>query len=284
MSVTNSSKVSVVIPCFNEEVLINRCLKGLSEQTVTPYEVIVVDNNCSDGTVEIAKKYGARVVNEPVQGLIAARNTGFNAAKGNIIAKLDADSIPANDWIASLRDTFEDDSVIAATGTGDFYDAPFKWFVRAYRNLFAVWLNWLVLGHHMLWGSNLAIRTEAWHLIADECCQQRDIMEDLDMAAHVVSHFGKKAVRYDPQLRVDISGRRAMVSLKRNWLYLRMWPYTLSLHGYERRILLWPAIAFLLGSMYLGTQIGRFYCYEEDRMIISWRQWRSTALYTRDNP
>ena len=276
--------VSVIIPCYNEEAVIRICLEALSAQIVRPLEIIVVDNNCTDGTLKIAKQFKVKIIKEAKQGLIAARNTGFNVAAGDIIAKLDADSRPRADWVENMISVFESASVQAATGTGNFYDAPCKPLVRIYRNLFAVWLNRLVLGHHMLWGSNLALRNTAWRVVGEECCNLPDIMEDLDLAAHIRLHYGRKSVVYKPKMKVDISGRRAMVSLKRNWLYLKMWPRTLSIHNYERRILLWPAIGFLLVTMALANKYARFYNKEQERMIFSLSQWRSNPFYTRDNP
>jgi len=82
------SKVSVVVPCYNEETgitqVIQRMPKGIDE-------VIVVDNNCTDHTAEVAKKLGARVVREKTAGYGAAYKRGFHAAHGNIIVTMDGD-------------------------------------------------------------------------------------------------------------------------------------------------------------------------------------------------
>lgn len=278
------TKISVIIPCYNEEDTISACLNCLENQTVEPLEIIIIDNNCTDKTVEMAKKYHVKIIKEPEQGLIAARNTGFAVAKGDIIAKLDADSMPHPTWLASITKVMQKQSVQAVTGTGYFYDAPCKKLVKAYRNFFVVWLNRTVLRHHMLWGSNLAIRRSAWNEISDSCCSVRNIMEDLDLAIHLAHRYGTKSIVYRPSVKVDISARRNMVSMKRNWLYLKMWPVTLKLHGYQRRVVLWPTIAFLLFSMSAVSKITRFYSYKEDKMIFSLSQWRSVSLYNRDNP
>ena len=265
--------------------MIDQCLDALMAQTVQPYEIIIVDNNSTDDTVKIAKHYKrVKVVAEPRLGLIEARNAGMVTASGEVIARLDADSRPATGWIAQIQKTFCDSTLKAATGTGDFYDAPFKHFVRTTRNLFAVWLNRLALGHHMLWGSNMAIRRSAWLKIAGDVCIQRDIMEDLDIAAHISKKYGTRAICYDPKIKVDISARRGMVSIKRNWLYLKMWPRTLALHGYQRRILLWPNIALLVAGLAIANKLGRFYNVERDQMVFTLAQWRSNPFYQSDNP
>lgn len=277
--------ISVIIPCFNEEGSIGKCLDALSRQTLKPLEIIVVDNNCTDATVEIAKKYDrVRIVKEERQGLVPSRDAGFAAARGKILARLDADSRPAPHWLAMVAQLFEDETVQAASGTGFFYDAPCKRLVRAYRNIFAVWFNRLIMGHHMLWGSNMALRTDAWHKVNHDCCHLANIMEDLDIAIHISKNFGKRSILYRPQMRVDISARRAMVTLGRNWLYLKMWPRTLALHRNQKKILLWPAIGILLALIAFGNKIARFYNATEGRMVFSLKQWRSNPLYNRINP
>nr|MDQ2973765.1 glycosyltransferase [bacterium] len=61
--------LSLVIPVYNEEYNIKRCLTAIAGQTIMPDEVIVVDNNCVDKTIEIAKSFGfVTVVKEPKQG------------------------------------------------------------------------------------------------------------------------------------------------------------------------------------------------------------------------
>lgn len=280
-----SRSISVIIPCYNEEGSIGKCLEALSRQTVKPLEIIIVDNNCTDSTVKVALKHDrVRVVKEKVQGLVPSRDTGFRAAKGEILARLDADSRPAPHWLATVAELFKDETVQAATGTGYFYDAPFKRFVRAYRNIAAVWLNRLVLGHHMLWGSNMAIRASAWEYIGARCCHLADIMEDLDIAIHIHKSFGNRSILYRSSMRVDISARRAMVTLRRNWLYLRMWPRTLALHSNQKKLIVWPAIGILLASIAFGNKIARFYNAHEGRMVFTVKQWRSNPLYTRANP
>lgn len=80
--------ISVVIPCYNEEASIGVVLKSLPSNLG---EVIVVDNNCTDRTAEIATAAGARVVKEAVPGYGAALKAGFRAAREDIIVTLDGD-------------------------------------------------------------------------------------------------------------------------------------------------------------------------------------------------
>jgi glycosyltransferase involved in cell wall biosynthesis len=85
--------ISIVIPVYNEAERIAACLESIAAQTVTPLEVIVVDNNSTDATVSIARSFPfVRVITAKCQGVIHARNRGFNAARGEIIGRIDADT------------------------------------------------------------------------------------------------------------------------------------------------------------------------------------------------
>lgn len=88
---------SVIIPAYNEEAFLPETLAGLqlAMETVIPSqgEIIVVDNNSTDRTAEIAKEYCATVVAEPFRQIARARNTGARAANSNLLVFLDADTM-----------------------------------------------------------------------------------------------------------------------------------------------------------------------------------------------
>jgi glycosyltransferase involved in cell wall biosynthesis len=86
--------VSVVIPCLNEAQTIERCVRSaldVLEEHHIPGEVIVVDNGSTDGSADLARLAGARVVNEQRRGYGSAYLAGFNAARGDRIVMADAD-------------------------------------------------------------------------------------------------------------------------------------------------------------------------------------------------
>ncbi len=86
-------KVSIVIPTMNEEASIGAVLDQVRAAMAGqgPYEVLVVDTDSRDRTVEIARARGARVIAEPRRGYGRAYKTGFAAARGDVIVTLDAD-------------------------------------------------------------------------------------------------------------------------------------------------------------------------------------------------
>jgi len=277
-------RISVIIPCYNEEATIAGCLEALASQTVRPYEVIVVDNNSTDKTAQIAKTHGALVVKETKQGLIAARNKGLNAAHGNILARVDADTIVSETWIEEIETMFEDDAIMAITGTGYFYDFPLRELSKNIRNFFAVNFGKLLLGHDMLWGSNMALRAKAWQTVRLQLCTRDNIMEDLDIAMHMADEFGPVSIKYHPAMRADISVRRGTNGVVQNHFYITMWPNTLR--GHRRTwALAWPAAYLLTVSAgpFMNT-VARFYNGETNRWTLNKDQLLRKDRFNRDNP
>lgn len=112
-------KVSVIIPTMNEEEAIGKVLDDVHAalgKIIAPYEILVVDTNSKDRTVEIAKEKGARVIDEPRRGYGRAYKTGFENAKGQYITTLDADcTYPAED-IPKFLEMMEEENLDFITG------------------------------------------------------------------------------------------------------------------------------------------------------------------------
>lgn len=198
-------KISVIIPVFNEEKYIGACLTSLANQVVSPDEIIVVDNNCSDKTVLIAKKYEVEVISEKRQGMIYARNAGFSRAKGQIIARCDADTIVPENWIATIKKNFDQNEIAGLSGMVIYHDdwvaekSSFlvRFFVKSMR---------FFLKHNILTGPNMAITKKVWNKVKNEIClDEKKVHEDIDLAIHVAK-YGE--IKFDPQLQVYSSARR----------------------------------------------------------------------------
>jgi lipopolysaccharide/colanic/teichoic acid biosynthesis glycosyltransferase/glycosyltransferase involved in cell wall biosynthesis len=113
-----SLTVSVVIPAYQSADSLPACLTALQQQTFPPQEILVVDDASTDQTATVAAGYGIRVVQHPQRrGPAAARNSGAQAAQGEIIAFTDADCAPDPDWLAELIRPFNDPEVVGAKGT-----------------------------------------------------------------------------------------------------------------------------------------------------------------------
>ena len=106
-----NGKISVVIPVKNEANKIKHCLEAVFNQTIQPYEVIVVDGHSTDKTVEKAREFPVKVVYEDYGTVGGARQVGVENAKGDFIAYTDADCTPERNWLESLIKEFDRDIV-----------------------------------------------------------------------------------------------------------------------------------------------------------------------------
>ena len=101
-------KISVVIPCYNEEEGVRTTI-GMLPDCVD--EIVVVDNNCTDRTVEVATELGARVVAESRKGYGAAYKAGLPAVTGDVTITMDGDATYPAEQIPELVDFLEDEKL-----------------------------------------------------------------------------------------------------------------------------------------------------------------------------
>jgi glycosyltransferase involved in cell wall biosynthesis len=89
----STDMVSVIVPVYNGEKYLREALDSVLDQSVRPFEVLVIDDGSTDTTADIARQYGERIryIKKSNQGTAAARNDGIQRAGGNYIAFLDAD-------------------------------------------------------------------------------------------------------------------------------------------------------------------------------------------------
>jgi glycosyltransferase involved in cell wall biosynthesis len=96
-------KITVIIPCLNEEQGVEQVLKRVPEFVD---ETIVVDNGSTDRTSEVARSFGAKVIREDVRGYGRSYKTGFASATGDLIVTLDGDHSYPPDAISYLLEAF----------------------------------------------------------------------------------------------------------------------------------------------------------------------------------
>ena len=116
-----SPKLSVIIPMFNEQRYILRCLKSLKEQSNDHFEIILVDDGSTDDTLQVVdaflanakfKKSQVQVLHQKRQGPGAARNLGARTAKGEILILIDADMVFDKNYLQELTLPLKDDKVM----------------------------------------------------------------------------------------------------------------------------------------------------------------------------
>lgn len=202
----NSPLISVVIPAYNEEKYLPVCLAAFKNQTFKDFELIVVDNNSKDKTAAIARKYGAKVVKETVQGMIPARERGFTEAKAEIIARTDADTIVTPNWLEVIYDTFQKKpEVVAMTGP---WLSPSKRIpdklTSAYSQFVSVRLGKMMSKHVYLLGPNMALRKSAWRKVKVHR-DDRKVHEDIDLSCNL-ANVGE--ILYNYRMKVICSYRR----------------------------------------------------------------------------
>ena len=100
----SSLQASVIIPAYNAEGTLGDCLAALEKQDIGrgKFELIVVDDGSTDGTPEVARKFGVRLLTQPNQGPGAARNYGVREAAAETVLFTDADCIPSCNWVSEM--------------------------------------------------------------------------------------------------------------------------------------------------------------------------------------
>ena len=112
-------KFSVIIPALNEADYIQATINAVKAQNIPRdnFEIIVVDNNSTDNTFDLAKVTGAdKVVKELKHGTNMSRQHGFEVSCGKIVVFLDADSIPPPNWLSKIGDKLSKPDIAAVSG------------------------------------------------------------------------------------------------------------------------------------------------------------------------
>lgn len=96
-------KFSIIIPVYNVEKYIKKCLDSVFNQSYKDYEVIVVNDGTKDNSMDIVKQYDLTIVNQENAGLSAARNKGLEVSKGEYVLFLDSDDFIEKDLLKELN-------------------------------------------------------------------------------------------------------------------------------------------------------------------------------------
>jgi len=247
--------VSIVIPAYNEQDTIKSCVLAALDQTVAALEIIVVDNRSTDGTAAVVHALQVAYPEAPivylqqfeVQGLIPTRNFGLDHARGEIIGRIDADSVLEPTWVAEVQRAFEEPETAASTGPVVYYDMPLRRFGAIADDAIRRAMIVITRDYHLLFGSNMALRATAWQLIRDEVCldPEDELHEDVDISVHLHQH-GQKVV-YSSDMVTGMSARRIDDSPRQYYNYVMRFERTYQKHN-VRNLALRAPMAILMSA------------------------------------
>jgi glycosyltransferase involved in cell wall biosynthesis len=223
-------RVSVVIPVLDDAAHLRRCLAALDAQAVRADEVVVVDNGSSDDSAAVARATGAVVLAEPVRGIARASARGYDRASGDVIVRLDADSVPPPTWIADVLRLLADPEVVAVTGPGRPRDGGAlvrRLWDAVYMGPYFV-LMWGALAHPPLFGSAMAMRRSTWAAVRRRAHREdAEVHDDVDLSMQLDPAW---RVLADPALTVQVSAR-PLSGLPSAWVRTRRAFHTFHVNG-----------------------------------------------------
>jgi glycosyltransferase involved in cell wall biosynthesis len=223
-------RFSVVVPCYNEQSYVADAIRSLQRQDFDgEYEIVVVDNNSTDATAEIARGLGVRVLSEPQPGVCNARQAGTEASRGEIVVSTDADTTHAPDWLSRIDRNFRTgEDVVGVVGPCRYIDGP-AWGRGFARTLFgAVRLVYRATGRaYYVSATNIAFRRDRWSGYDTRLTQggdELDVLRRLRRTGTVV---------YDHANPTFTSGRRFTRGLVHN-LFVSLFVFYLSAYFLNR--------------------------------------------------
>ncbi len=289
--------ISIVINVYNEEDNIADCLESLKDQTVSDFELVIVDDGSTDDTMgiveEYTKEFDLKTYKLSHVGLRKARRLGFSKSSGDILVNIDADEMLREDFIENITSPFKEDEEIGGVG-GVTISKGSNWAAESYGAWNEIFFELRGKGEDVDWieGGCSAFRREAYEDVGgfteDEISSDKDISWKLQKAGwKIVAKKNVVAYQKDP------STFRAVV--KREHKNGRKEFYLLNTHegkfGIKELSRFYPLIGilsllivpfffefvYLIGIGFLSTFLGTVYLVnsklEESYFGISFKCW-----------
>ena len=223
--------ISVIVPFYNEQAHLVQCIESLRAQSLPAdrFEIIVVDNNSTDRSAEIAGQFGdVTVIQERKAGSYAARNAGVQRAKGRILAFTDADCEVARDWLERILQAFANEKTVFLLGSRRFENELFPLGSMAdYENEKARYVYTKRDSRlYYAYTNNFAVRREGF-----ERCgpfPERARGGDVILACRLVTAYGCDAAEFVPDMQV----RHLEIDDWYGW-HRKMWLYGKSHQRYS---------------------------------------------------
>lgn len=198
-------KISVIVPFYNSERYIQKCVEGLLQQSYPreAYEIILIDNNSTDASAELVQRYpGIRLLTETKQGSYAARNRGLQQAKGEVIAFIDSDCVPAHDWLHEIMMEMDQLDFSIVLGQREYGgDSPVLSMLAAYEDE----------KHHYVFNSR---KKELYYGYTNNMAVKKHLFDELGaflerargsdtiFVRQTVNKYSCEVVRYCPKIQV----------------------------------------------------------------------------------
>lgn len=201
-------KVSVVIPAFNEEERLPKCIHCIRAafdeySNALSYEIVVCDNNSSDATAAIAASLGCKTIYEPENNVSKARNRGASTACGEWLLFIDADSWPSTELIGDVAKLINGNEYIGCGSTLRVVDGPklFKYVLES--------KNWSMRVFQWSPGAFILCRKEAFVELGG-FSEERYLMEDVDFSQRLRALGKARGQRFTMlhEHPINTSGRR----------------------------------------------------------------------------
>jgi glycosyltransferase involved in cell wall biosynthesis len=259
-------KVSIIVPFYDSERFVTRCIEGLLQQSYPreQYEILMIDNNSTDASAERVRQYpGVRLLFEAKQGAYAARNRGLQEAKGEVIAFTDADCVPSHDWLHQIMMAMGQPGLRIVLGQAEFVgDSMPLSQLAAYEDekrhyVFNSGMEELYFGQT----NNMAVEKKLFDELGPFVERARG--GDTIFVRQAVNKYSCEVVRYCPQIRVR---HMEMESLSK--YYQKCFIYGRSRQGYRHVVRVrWLSYREIL-HLFLNVIQNRGYSWMESLMLI----------------
>lgn len=211
--VRSALQISVIIPALNAAWCLVHQLAALrAQRTDTPFEIIVADNGSTDGTAELARANGARVVDaSAVRGPAVARNAGAAAANGEYLVFLDADDVVAPGYLQAVREALDEHDLVGSRVDQTELNPGWRSFSRVIEQQegLPILASSSRPGLTWIYGATLALRRSAFEKLGgfddtlpaaedvDLCIRAHEAGLDLGFAPDAVVHCRLKSRVWD---------------------------------------------------------------------------------------
>lgn len=215
----------------------------------------MVDNNSTDNTTAVARQFPfVRLLHERRQGVVYARERGFNAARGEIIGRIDADTILDPTWVEKTQEVFSDPAISVATGKVLYHELSLARLANAVDLVARRYLAWRLGRDVATQGANMALRRSTWERIRGGMCHRGGMHEDYDIAIHATKNGAR--VVFDERMVASLGYRLADIDYRQFREYCYISPRTYFQHGLKSGREMYPVVWLVL-ACYLPLKLLR---------------------------